>query len=433
MTRQLKIKSALLWLLCIGTTFLVDPSLTDPFRNSKELFQLPLICLFIGLSLIAPLKRDQTWLPKNAVESMMLISLIAAIIAFSYSPVQLAYGNRIINFSCYLIFMLAVRDYFKIHPRPENLFRGMISAIAIASIYGIFQYFGIDPFFSPLESFTESRWLVAGFTGQQTIFAGVIGPLTPLAFAFANVSKERASKFYWMLAGSVIVLAVILTHTRAIMLAYLLASVLAAIVMLGTRFRKAFKPFMIVACIAAICFLIVYLAIPSFQTRIRDGFNLKSDSVNARLHYWKGSWELIKLKPLFGWGFGSFQYVYPKGQTIVRSRSGDIGHGGSEFVTHPHNEILSLLIEGGVFLTAVILILSVSIFATGLRRIKQHESQAAKLKFGAWLGLIIIAVDSMFSFPFYFASSALIATILSAYVVAEVTSTAGPDQGEINK
>ncbi|MGQ7385900.1 O-antigen ligase family protein, partial [Streptococcus suis] len=43
---------------------------------------------------------------------------------------------------------------------------------------------------------------------------------------------------------------------------------------------------------------------------INNVFNSKKDSTNSRVFIWQNSAQLIKVKPLFGYGVGSFEKEY---------------------------------------------------------------------------------------------------------------------------
>ena len=90
--------------------------------------------------------------------------------------------------------------------------------------------------------------------------------------------------------------------------------------------------------------------------QIVDGY-----STSARLGIYAVSVDLIKEKPIFGHGIGNFRYKwqYEKAnfyQSHPEARLID------EYVTHPHNELLFWMIEGGIVAVAGIFILIAGIF-----------------------------------------------------------------------
>lgn len=87
-------------------------------------------------------------------------------------------------------------------------------------------------------------------------------------------------------------------------------------------------------------------------TRIGDISHLNSDS--ARLEMLSSTWEMLKQRPLTGWGTGGFEYTFQLFRVWQGKSTEGLG-----VVTHPHNEILFWGAEGGVIaLTGLALILA---------------------------------------------------------------------------
>lgn len=74
-------------------------------------------------------------------------------------------------------------------------------------------------------------------------------------------------------------------------------------------------------------------------------------SANARLGIYTIAIDLIKAKPVFGYGLGRFESVwhYQKGE--FHTQNPDITL-VKDYVTHPHNEFFLWLIEGGIVAVA---------------------------------------------------------------------------------
>lgn len=82
-------------------------------------------------------------------------------------------------------------------------------------------------------------------------------------------------------------------------------------------------------------------------------------SKQERMDFWLGAVELIKEKPLFGWGPFSFRQAYnPIQKTLLGSSD------------HPHNIFLKIGAESGLFALGAFLAFLISIFVIVLRRFK---------------------------------------------------------------
>ena len=93
----------------------------------------------------------------------------------------------------------------------------------------------------------------------------------------------------------------------------------------------------VVACIAIVLFQKQYLF-----TNIIQGWLNRDLTFTTRVKIWESSWELIKEKPLLGYGF------------LTSSDYAKIFN--SQYATHPHNYYMYLTITGGICLLAVLYI-----------------------------------------------------------------------------
>ncbi len=85
-----------------------------------------------------------------------------------------------------------------------------------------------------------------------------------------------------------------------------------------------------------------YALIPFVRTRINDML-----SGNVRLLFWKDTWSMIHDAPVWGWGLGSYRWVYPAYQTFKDNAR----------LRYAHNELLHFTAELGV-LGVLLLILA---------------------------------------------------------------------------
>jgi len=131
--------------------------------------------------------------------------------------------------------------------------------------------------------------------------------------------------------------------------------------------------------------------------------SIKSDALAARnsevmqeggirISFYKNSWHMIKEKPLLGYGYGSFEksYLLSNAERIKNGESIT----GKTHLSHPHNDTLFWLIEGGIVPLFAILLLVVGFFST-LRRVKLSNALAL-------MALVIpIALHTQTEYPLY--------------------------------
>jgi O-antigen ligase len=120
---------------------------------------------------------------------------------------------------------------------------------------------------------------------------------------------------------------------------------------------------------------------------VKSIYNISSNASNLeRVNRWQAAIRMFHERPFFGWGPGTYQFVYApfqrsKEKTIISTNAGDRGNS--------HNEYLGPLSEEGVLgMVAVFLIVIFSIY-TALKVYARTEDKEIKLLvMMAMLGLI---------------------------------------------
>jgi O-antigen ligase len=124
--------------------------------------------------------------------------------------------------------------------------------------------------------------------------------------------------------------------------------------------------------------------------------NVKTDASNAeRVNRWKCAWRMFLDRPLFGFGPGTYQFVYGKYQlrsdmTSISTFAGNRGHA--------HSEYLGYLAETGFFGFLYFLILVIYVSSTAIRII--YNSNASDVRYTAlfvFLGLITFFIHGAFN------------------------------------
>jgi O-antigen polymerase len=156
-----------------------------------------------------------------------------------------------------------------------------------------------------------------------------------------------------------------------------------------------FKKYKTLSISLAFCFLIGIFA----GSHLSEGFakyetKLDLQRSNARTSIYDLSWQVFQQKPLFGHGLGNFEKVFQEAKIDYPN---SIKLGGLKY-THPHNEFIFWMIEGGISSLAGILIaLTVTLIAlyrTGWRRGAGHIAL-----------LFPISFHTQVELPFYLSSA----------------------------
>jgi len=114
-----------------------------------------------------------------------------------------------------------------------------------------------------------------------------------------------------------------------------------------------------------------------FVEHIQSMSNISSDASNLeRINRWNCAIRLYKERPFWGWGPGTYQFVYApfqrsKEKTIISTNAGDMGNA--------HSEYFGPLAESGVLGMLTFIAIVIAVTLTGLRVYKRADSKEVKL------------------------------------------------------
>lgn len=233
----------------------------------------------------------------------------------------------------------------------NRLLHVIILAALISSIHGCLQYFGVGPFSRFGDYFgSKTGGGVRIFTtfGHPNLLGGFYVFVLPLLLAFFLHSFQAKARLRCIYFGFVFVGAVV-----ALFMAQARGAWLSAALTLGLftmiygknalRSRLAKHPLRsgLLAC-SAVAVLASGAWVLSTHTSLLD-----STSLRIRALYYTTTLQMIRERPLFGRGIGTFSMYYPLYQDErIAARYGSPAL--DYRVEHPHNEHLEILHDSGL-------------------------------------------------------------------------------------
>lgn len=217
-------------------------------------------------------------------------------------------------------------------------------AALLTALYGLFLY-------SPnLSHITADRPLVSTF-GLHNSYAAFLLLTWPLAFAM--VRRQRGISF--ILVGAVLLLALLLTFSRAAYIALAFQALLLLFWALAGRRRGALKVqeeaprdgaelrkkalYLTAGVLAAMLVLLAFTGFyGSLAARLSSIWNSADYSLQGRLTFWSVAWSMFTRFPLFGVGWGNFGSHYTYLQPSWHY-----------FATDAHGIIFKVISEAGVW------------------------------------------------------------------------------------
>lgn len=242
-----------------------------------------------------------------------------------------------------------VKNLIKTRKQIEIL---VIAVIAIALYLvpiGVFEHFtGRTWFTQTSELMGNDANRAAGPFKSPAVYGAVLGICLLGAIHFYFQSKKPILRFFFLATIFAIGLGEIMTYTRSAWLSPILAFLMMTLLYKGKRKQLA------------VWLLIGVLALVSSQTMIQNSKYYKTRVANesplrARMYITAQMLEMIKEKPIFGYGIGNLSYYKNFHPVFVP------GVKRAEQGSSSHNTFLTILVETGVvgFVTYMTILLAI--------------------------------------------------------------------------
>lgn len=223
-----------------------------------------------------------------------------------------------------------------------------------------------------------AHWIMDPFFNDHTAYGAVLSFFIPVSFGFIFLKDLNRFQKMWMIgAFIVLIIGLYLSVSRASWVSVAAAIGVFVVIKLRIKFVWIFS--------ATALVLILFF---TFQTEIINKMaknkqdssadlaehiksisNITSDASNLeRLNRWQSAIRMFKEKPFWGWGPGTYQFVYAPFQhsqdkTIISTNAGNKGNA--------HSEYIGPLAESGVLGMLTFLAIIAAIVYTALRVYKR--------------------------------------------------------------
>ena len=266
---------------------------------------------------------------------------------------------------------------------PKNIHRFIwlyIAALCIVCVYTIIHHaqFGFDG--------DSAHCVMTPFYNDHTAYGAALAIYLILALTYVFLPDVKKSRKL-VIIGVVVLLSValMLSNCRAAWLSMIAALAVLICVLLKIKFRW----------IATVVIVLVGLFF-AFQNQIIDALeknnqdasgdlveniqsitNISTDASNLeRINRWQSAFRLFSERPVFGWGPGTYQFVYApyqmsKEKTIISTNAGDGGNA--------HSEYFGPLAEQGIVGSLLVLTLVIVTVYCGLKTYSRSKNKKAKV------------------------------------------------------
>lgn len=264
--------------------------------------------------------------------------------------------------------------------RTKGVGIGFSIVCFILSTYGLLQYFGFIP----------SRHYAFPITGtyeNPAGFAAVQAALFPFAlYLFLQNENKRWIGWFAGITAVLCFVTVILSGSRAGVLAICAAATV--VLVLQTKVISVFKTHQ-------------WLWLPMILTVVTASvmmYRVKASSADGRLFVWSICLDMIKERPLFGYGIGGIEKHYMDAQAAYFSMHPDSPYVMlADNVTHPFNEYIKLTVNYGL----VGLTIALCLLALTIKRLLNSRENVKVIGLAVTAAVFVMC---QFSYPFHYAA-----------------------------
>jgi O-antigen ligase len=240
------------------------------------------------------------------------------------------------------------------------------------------------------------HWVMTPFYNDHTAYGAALAMYFPVIIGFIFYPKLKLWKRLLVVTVLLIyVTAIILSYSRAAWLSLGAAFIVFLFILLKIKFRWILITLVV---LTGVFFSFQHQILDkleknktessrNFVEHIESMTNISSDASNLeRINRWQSAIRLFKERPVFGWGPGTYQFVYApyqrsKEKTIISTNLGDKGNA--------HSEYLGPLAEEGLLGTIIVLLLIGFVVYTGISvYIKTHNKEVKYLSMMTLLGIV---------------------------------------------
>lgn len=256
---------------------------------------------------------------------------------------------------------------------------------------------GLDRIYGLVALGQDIPFLISSFVNPNHL-AAFLGFVVPLQVALMFKSQTRGKKALWSLIAVITASALLLTLSRAGILAFLISQLTFSFLLwrLEHKARRILSVQILAASVLAVALV---LALAPLRHEAETLSPESGSAFGPKPWVWADAWQQTQAMPLFGAGLETFKIVSPlfKTQTIDRR------------ALYPENIELHLATEVGLVVAVLVLALLL-LWILHLAR----DRELALIEIGAFCGLLALVLHNQVDFNFTAFSIAVPATALLA-------------------
>ena len=231
-----------------------------------------------------------------------------------------------------------------------------------------------------------AHWVMDPFYNDHTAYGAAISLFIPVFFGFViDKQYNRTQKLFAGILFIILVGGLYFSYSRAAWVSVIVALGVGVLLYYKIKFRWVFL------LLTALFIVFIYFqneilwkleknkqdSSANFVEHVESISNISSDASNLeRINRWQSAFRMFHQRPFWGWGPGTYQFVYApfqqsKDKTIISTNAGDKGTA--------HSEYIGPLAESGVIGMLSIIAIVIAISITAIRLYKTAKNPEIKL------------------------------------------------------
>jgi putative inorganic carbon (hco3(-)) transporter len=402
-TLALPVLLVLLWfyLFRLDVVLLLIVALTPVAINVVEFelgagLSIPTEPLLFGVLVIFVLKLfyhndfdPKIW--KHPLSVLVLVQLAWMLVTSITSDIPLVSFKYLLSRLWFVVPMFfMVIPLFK---NVKNIRRFMwLYAIPFTGVifYTIYQHYklGFDE--------EAGHWVMNPFYNDHTVYGAILTLFIPVFTAF-SFSREYSmtSRFFAFIVLLILLVALILSYTRAAWVSLVLAFAIYLIVLFRIRFKWIATGFIILGFIFYLFQNEIFDVLEknkqgtsgNFIEHVQSISNISTDASNLeRINRWQSAIRMYEDRPVFGFGPGTYQFEYAPFQlsqekTAISTNAGDRGNA--------HSEYIGPLSEMGMPGMLIVIAIVIGLVVVGMKNYWKADTREVRmLSLAITLGLV---------------------------------------------
>ena len=290
----------------------VNKNIID-FRIDQIMLLKLFIVMAITLYMLESIAAGMITWYKSRVNIPILFFILVMTLSLINSDYFRISLNDYVTFLFYFILYFFIRNNMPDKIELKSFIKIFFLTSFIVSIYTLIQYYGYDPYLKGVAGLSST-------IGQKNWVSNYLAMIFPVLFSYFLLEKLKKNKIIYFIILSIVYANLVICQSRGIWISISLTAILAIYIIFKFNLLKAFKEnkrWLVLLLITFMIITVIYStdnplnkSAITVTERAISTFDMQGSSLNARLLMWRTTLEMIKERPLFGSGIGTFRMNY---------------------------------------------------------------------------------------------------------------------------